>query len=485
VDQKDQLTFNVTTDKATYAPRELIKLDIQATDANGKPVVADLSLSICDNQQVLIDENRENINSYLLLSSELTGHIESPGYYFNPGNEDRHEALDHLLLTQGWRRFTVKDALEQAWEPPLYKIEQGLTVKGKMVDPYNNKPVIDGKVTYASVYPIRETNTVRTNSKGEFEINNLIYFDSTNVMLQGETKRGSKAKIIVDHLHDSPPLGFPLLAMKETQNEFERTFIAKSAERKSIDKAYDFNEKIIMLEEVVMSAKREDRKKIPISEIYGMGSASVKVSDDPSLENLSHPLELVQGRVAGVQVIGSGQNWAVLVRGVGSISSGTAPLILLNDMPVQMETLHTIPVREIESFIVWKGPNTAIFGVRGANGVIGFYTKKGGQNLTSSDESSITHVGIGFQVEREFYAPKYDVQKQEHVKPDRRVTLFWAPYIQTDSTGRASISFYNHDVETTITGTLEGISATGNAGSVNFEYTITRNNSWGEKLDIK
>ncbi|MCC5921977.1 MAG: TonB-dependent receptor plug domain-containing protein [Cyclobacteriaceae bacterium] len=477
VDQKDQVNFNITANKSTYAPRELVNLDIQATDASGKPIVADLSLSVFDNQQVFMDENSEDIYSYLLLSSELTGHIESPGYYFNPDNKDREEALDHLLLTQGWRRLTIKDASEQKWESPQYKAEQGLTVKGKMIDELNSKPIIDGKVLYISNYPIHETRTVYTNSKGEFEISNVLFFDSTNVMLQGETKRGRKSvKIIVYKIKDSTSDELPLLTNNiEALNEFEKAFIAKSIERKTIDEAYEFGEKTITLEGLEIRSTRSDFQNIG-SRIYGKGSATIKVSDFPFLENLQHPMQLVEGRVAGVQVVGSGMEWSVSMRGPSSMKSGTTPLILVDDMPVPFSFLGSIPVQEIESFTVWKGPTSAIFGVRGANGVIGFYTKKGDQAFTSSKNGSITHAGIGYHVEREFYAPKYDVKKPEHIKPDRRVTLFWQPFIQTDSTGKASVSFYNHDVETTIRGTLEGISATGSAGSINFDYEIRENN---------
>ncbi|MBX2962938.1 MAG: TonB-dependent receptor plug domain-containing protein [Cyclobacteriaceae bacterium] len=475
IDQKTQTTFTINSNKTTYAPRELVKLDIQATDASGKPIVADLSLSICDNQQVFIDENKENINAYLLLSSELTGYIESPGYYFNPNNEDREQAMDYLLLTQGWRRFTFKDALEQKWESSAYKFEQGLTIKGKMVDRYNNKPIINGNVSYLSVYPIPESRSVSTNSKGEFELNNIIYFDSSNVMLQGETRKGSKSvKILIDKLHDSPLLKFPLLTLKETQNEFEKAFITKSVMRRNIDKAYNFDEKVVLLEEVEVHAKREDTQ-TGYSKTFGKGSATVKISDNVALVNQFHPLQLVQGRVAGVQISGSGQNWNILIQGVNSINSGTEPLIMIDDIPVQIEMLNSIPVEDIESYTVWKGADAAIFGARGANGAIGFYTKRGATNLNLTTENSITPVGTGFQLEREFYAPKYDVQNPEHIKPDRRITLFWAPYLQTDSSGRVSVSFFNHDDETTVTSIIEGISTDGNAGYSTIEYKIMKN----------
>jgi hypothetical protein len=474
VDRKDQLRFKVTTDKATYAPRELVRLDIQATDASGKPAVADLSLSVCDNQQVLFDGNMESINSYLMLSSELIGHIESPGYYFNPNNEDREEALDHLMLTQGWRRFTFKEALEQKWEPPQYRVEKGLTVKGRMVDQFDNKPIIDGKVTYFSVYPIPQTISVRTNSNGEFELEDLEYYDSTKIMLKGETKRGSKSvKIIVDSLHNYPVLKYPLLPLRGTKNEFEKALIGKTVDRNERDNAYAFNDKIVTLEEVKVRAKRSKR---PNSEsgIFGKGSVNVIVPEEKDMGVIQHPLQLIQGRVAGVLVRKSGQDWNVLIQGMSSVNAGANPLIMIDDMPVDIESLNGIPVQAIERFRVWKGADAAVFGVRGGNGAIGFYTRKGTNGQGLLEEGLITFPGNGFQFEREFYAPKYDVQEQEHVKPDKRVTLFWEPYIQTDSSGRASVSFYNHDFETTVRGTLEGLSTTGSSGSVNFEYKIIK-----------
>lgn len=469
VDKEEHLTIKVTSDKTTYAPRELVNLNIQALDNKGQPAVADLSLSVCDDSQVLPDENKETINSYLLLSSELRGYIESPGYYFNPANVDRAEALDHLLLTQGWRKFTFQKALEPQWQTLGYKIEHGLTLKGKMLGQYNNKPVADGKISYVSTGPSPDIKVTRTNANGDFEVSDIIYFGSTQVVIQGETNKGIRwVKFLIDTI-DFKATRFPLLPLNATQTEFEKAFIAKSAERKTIDKAFDT--KGIILKEVEVVAKKDK----PMSNsIYGDGSFSETVSNNTALSNMLHPLQLIQGRVAGVQVSGSGQNWSVSIRGVGSISSGTTPLFMVDNMPVEIETLSMIPVNDIESFTVWKGPDAAIFGSRGSNGAIGFFTKKGG-GVSRPKEGIITFGQVGFQIEREFYVPKYDVAKPEHKKPDKRTTLFWTPRIQTDSTGHASASFYNHDLETSVTGIVEGISTVGKPGAVTFKYSIKKN----------
>jgi hypothetical protein len=171
--------------------------------------------------------------------------------------------------------------------------------------------------------------------------------------------------------------------------------------------------------------------------------------------------------VAGLQITGGEPNFSVSIRGGGT------PFILIDDVPVSIESLSTLSVHDVERIEVWKGADAAIFGGRGGNGVIGFYTRRGAGSIAS--EGMLTLAAMGLQIEREFYSPDYDAEKPEHIKPDKRTTLYWAPLIRTDSAGRASVSFYNHDLETTVTGVAEGISSTGKSGATTFKYAITKN----------
>jgi len=472
VNEGQKLFFEINSDKKIYSPRELITISILAKDANAKPTIADISLAVCDNHQVHLNENGETINTYLLLSSELRGNIESPGYYFNPKNENRVEALDHLLLTQGWRRFTFKKAMAPNWQKPQFRIEQGLTIKGTMVDKERGMPIAFGKVSYLNFDP-PVTRVVQTNGNGYFEINDIIYFDnSSSGLLQGETNNGGKKiKFIIESAPMFVSANFPNFIMRGAQPEFDKGFINRNIEQKNIEFQYD-NDKSIVLKEVEIKAKGSETEN-GTNRIFGKGTVSVRTEDDPSVEGLIHPLQLIQGRVAGVQITGAGQNWNILIRGVGSINSGTTPLIMIDNVAVSLESLNLLSPREIESFDVWKGADAAIFGARGANGAIGFYTKKGVQSNLPK-EGILSFGGGAFQVEREFYSPRYDVKRPEHIKPDKRTTLFWAPHVRTDSTGHATVSFYNHDVETTVTGVLEGISRNGEAGTTIFNYEIKK-----------
>jgi hypothetical protein len=469
IDHQDQLLLSAVPDKSNYAPREPIRIDINAKDKDGKPVEANFSMSVFDKSQVPFDEDQETIQSNLLLSSELRGQIENPGYYFNPENPDREVALDYLLLTQGWRKYRIQEALNGDLPKPTYRIEKGITITGQLTDPKTNKPIASGTASYLSLFPISESRTTASDSQGNFEFKDLIYFNSAEVMLQGKSKTGkSAATISADLTARTPTLKHAISPLKAPPSAAEKDFLIESVKRKNINRAFDFDEDLFSLEGVEVTAtKITDQYTGP--KIYGGGSAKITVADNPALENLQHPLDLVKGRVAGVQVWGSGDTWSILIQGVSSINSSVEPLIMVDDIPVPIEGLSSIPVLEIESVSVWKGPDAAIFGSRGANGVLGFYTKRGKVQSTTPNQSDHPPVPSGYQIEKKFYSPKYEAKEPPQPRPDRRVTLFWAPDIQTDSSGKATVLFYNHDLESVLQGELEGISRKGEVGVVKFQ----------------
>lgn len=96
--------------------------------------------------------------------------------------------------------------------------------------------------------------------------------------------------------------------------------------------------------------------------------------------NPGQPIETVlQGRFAGVEVARTSQGIAVRIRGAASVYAGTQPLYVLDGMPFQPGpngVLTGINPYDIESIQVLKTPaETAIYGMRGANGVIVIKTK--------------------------------------------------------------------------------------------------------------
>src|SRR5690606_13824856 len=78
-----RLHIDVSTDRAEYRKRNKADLSIQVTGSDGKAVDANVSVLVMNRDHIgNARALRENLLSRLLLSSELRGNIEEPGYYF-------------------------------------------------------------------------------------------------------------------------------------------------------------------------------------------------------------------------------------------------------------------------------------------------------------------------------------------------------------------------------------------------------------------
>ena len=111
------------------------------------------------------------------------------------------------------------------------------------------------------------------------------------------------------------------------------------------------------------------------------GSITSLKTDDITSKMTANALETLQGKSTGVSVFSNNQPGAeptLRIRGNASINSGSDPLIVLDGFPLVDGNMNDINPADIESMEVLKdASSTAIYGSRGANGVIMITTKKG------------------------------------------------------------------------------------------------------------
>ena len=93
------------------------------------------------------------------------------------------------------------------------------------------------------------------------------------------------------------------------------------------------------------------------------GVSSVKVKED--IESYADMYAYLEGRVTGVQVTSDKK---IIIRGLGTFNGSSDPLILVDG--VEMDDLSSISPKDVKSVDVLKGEAAAIYGMRGANGVI-------------------------------------------------------------------------------------------------------------------
>ncbi|QIA07389.1 TonB-dependent receptor plug domain-containing protein [Draconibacterium halophilum] len=97
-------------------------------------------------------------------------------------------------------------------------------------------------------------------------------------------------------------------------------------------------------------------------------------NDDVDFSQYTNMYDLIRGRFAGVQVQNNGD---IIIRGQNSINLSSAALIVVDGMQVDNSIMSTLVPAQVKSINIIKDGSAAIYGSRGANGVVLIETKKG------------------------------------------------------------------------------------------------------------
>jgi iron complex outermembrane receptor protein len=112
---------------------------------------------------------------------------------------------------------------------------------------------------------------------------------------------------------------------------------------------------------------------------------------------VSNPAELIQGKVAGLQISKPGSNpnggYTIRLRGLSTLGANSEPLIIVNGVPGA--SLNNVDPNDIKSINVLKSASaSAIYGTRGSNGVIIVKTKSG-QTTSKKPQFHVEYKGSG------------------------------------------------------------------------------------------
>ncbi|GLB48044.1 SusC/RagA family TonB-linked outer membrane protein [Neptunitalea lumnitzerae] len=113
--------------------------------------------------------------------------------------------------------------------------------------------------------------------------------------------------------------------------------------------------------------------------------------------NMTNPLEALQGNVAGVQISNStgriGDGFNISIRGNGSLGNGNSPLFVVDGVPTDnIDFLNPQDIAQMD--ILKDASSTAIYGSRGANGVVMITTKNGTQAKGGLSVSVDSYIGF-------------------------------------------------------------------------------------------
>lgn len=454
---------SLATDKLEYGVRDSVNLTIDMNELIGSSMLLNSSLSVT-NFEIVQSENKhaDNIVNNLLLTSDLKGHIENPGYYFDQSIDEfeRRRALNNVMITHGWRRFAWDEVLLQENAQHEFRVEQGFNISGQVVTSDNKEtPVTSG---YASLN-LTSVNgmvfdEVQADENGRFLFEGLDIPDSASVVLTAginkiksknseETKRQKKVRILLDEGSK------PDHQLQKATKIFKVPFNEKDTNYyNTLDKisaAYD-EQQTILLEGVTIEDRiyHENDPFLDATKIYGKPTRRVVLDSIPGSQSAMDIGQILRGRVPGLTVLGQPPEQQIVMRGMSSFSNN-APLFLYNGIPVDADFIFDVIPSDIAYIDVLTGAKAAAYGSRGSNGVIALYTRQGKKGHKINDEvyldrGVLNYTYYGYSTAREFYSPQYD-EKPEFVKPDYRTTLYWNPNLEFDEAGKTQIKFYTND----------------------------------------
>jgi len=486
---ESRMNIAISADKDSYMQREPTILNIQALNNAGYPENANLSVLVLNEEQMgQIQDNRQNILSYFLLSSDLKGEIENPGFYFTK-DENRFNDLEALLLTQGWSKYNyTKPAVDKIRFNPETSLNVTGTVSGAIFSKKKKKEIELTLMTFGHNSSVQTQNT---DSLGRFSFNvNDEYGQNLNILIQSANKSGVKKDytITLDN-RESPAISFNPVKSIENVDSVVHILVEKNIERKKIDDAFPFSKGDILLNEVVVQGYRMTPERKKVAEKYGKPNVVIEGKTiEGKEEKWSYGLYSV--------LLFNFPDKVLIIRGMdgflyAKVRNSEMTLVVIDGIPVKYDdypSIAYIPPSEVRSFeIIENAKNfTNLFfevfpmaspldAPKWGGDVIAIYTYSG-QGLWGARSKGLLKATIPvFSASREFYSPKYENLKPEDwFKPDLRALVHWEPKLITNSLGNVSVTYYNADNIGKMLVVVEAISENGEIGYKQIEYKVVK-----------
>ncbi|MOA03003.1 Vitamin B12 transporter BtuB [compost metagenome] len=252
------------------------------------------------------------------------------------------------------------------------------------------------------------------------------------------------------------------MVVPENVNAQLATYIKSNRKKFDYDNVKYGGSRGVLLSEVVVRSTKLNPDEPQVMKLYAHADAVITADDIAKSSAISsgNLLDAIRGRVAGVQVIGND----ILIRGPNTLFGDTSPLVVLDGTETDVGWLSMLNPNDVQTIEFLKGPSAAIYGSRGANGVVAVYTKRG-KFLSGAyyKKGMLSFYPVGYHVAKTFYVPKYDQENKPNV-PDFRTTIYWNGLVKTNSNGQALVSFYTADNTTNYTTIIEGVSNHGKVG---------------------
>ena len=455
---KNILNISLSSDQPQYQLRKKVTLNITAKANGANPAVPDLSMSVFRLDSLQKPE-AQDILSYLWLSSDLKGYIESPSYYFSSETKETAGAADNLMLTQGWRRFEWNNVLGGHKFAFSFAPEfSGHQVIAKITNSGGGEPA-PNTIAYLGIVGKRvQMYPAKSDSAGFLRFQTKDFFGPSEMVIQTDFEKDSTYHIDVQTpfsekfsatpvlpLHINPTYGNTL--KKYSLDMQVQNIYAGAAMRKYLDPMVDS------------------------TAFYYKPITTYKLDDYTRFTTMEEDL---REYVKEIYVAKRKKRFNLDVLGQNGFLREGNPLVMLDGIPVfNMDKVITIDPLKIQRLEVINVPY--FYGPTINNGIMSYTSYKGDLGGFELDPRAVIVDYEGLQLQRKFYTPVYDNESQLNSRlPDYRNVLYWSPEISTSIGGQSRVSFYTGDEPGNYIAVIQGLTENGAAGSAATVFEVKK-----------
>ena len=131
----DSARIDIHGIESQYEPFAPVTLNLKLKDI--QDTAASVSLAVRDRATEELTYDNGTMLTEMLLTSEIKGFVENPGYYFEADDSMHRRDLDLLLMVQGWRRYKWKEMAGIEAFPLRFLPEKSQTIKGQVNHTYS------------------------------------------------------------------------------------------------------------------------------------------------------------------------------------------------------------------------------------------------------------------------------------------------------------------------------------------------------------
>lgn len=436
------------------------------------------SIAVTDPDYSFSRLREENIFSGLLLTPDLKGYIHNPAWYFSGDDDSVINALDLLMMTNGWRRFKWSELLKNTVPVNKYKDPGYITLSGSVNIRDTRKPFAEKMllVFIGSADSSKTIQLIKTDKSGYFKLDSLLFFGKARILFSDI--RGRKNQFIEVKLsEDSLTRSFPLPSVEKKPFAMNDPLVINKQSKLAYDYDAILRANGLMLEGVVVKARKKSavqelEEKYASGMFSGFSERTIDLVNTNEVITQTNVFEYLRSRVPGLNITNNGFDYSIYYRQSASLSiMGPIPITLfLDEMQTDANVISSIPANQISMVKVFSSFIGAVG--NGAGGVLAVYTKKG-SDLYNTMPSSADQINYrGYSISKEFYSPDYTVDTTIKNKVDHRITLHWLPNIIVNGVNpEIPVVFYNNDRTKQFKIVVEGMT---NAGKmVLIEKTIS------------